>query len=289
MRRRSLAAGSTYWRVPNPMKLKRLFGTAFVLSSVLAGIVAFSPRAAHSTDLQDSTTLVNHPAADINDVYMFPAPDNAANVVLMMDVDAGLTSASGASFDPAVLYQFKIAHGTSAGAEDTVIQFLPSSTGTGQTLTMFGPNVPNIVGTTSTVLSPSISSGKAIPFGGTSTPLTVSGFGSDTSKYTVTAYAGPIADPSFFDLARFYQLFPDRNYKNQSLGAAATPGPTLTTPPGFNVSNCGSSPTNFFASTKALAIIIEMPKALLEDLPTGSTASATTVHLWATTSTVNGS
>lgn len=278
------------------MRLTRFLGTAVVLGAIIAGLVAVTPRAAHGTDLLDSTTLVAHPAADINDVYMFPSPSNPANVVLVMDVDAGNTAAtaSALSFDPAVLYQFKISHTASAGLasgqgkEDTVIQFLASGSGSGQSLTMFGPASPNQIGSVSTVVANTSST--TIPFS-RSTTLTV---GDDKipagTAVPVSAYAGLIGDPAYFDLTRFFALNPDRNASNHTTGQTI-PSASATSFAGFSAAPCDTAAaTNYFQGRKTLAIIVELPKSVLEQVP-GQAASAAQpyVHLWATTSTMTGS
>ena len=62
-----------------------------------------------------------------------------------MDSWAFLTPAEtpSTSFDPNLLYQFKIAHGAQAGqAEDMVLQFIATGNGPTQTVGMYGPAAP---------------------------------------------------------------------------------------------------------------------------------------------------
>ena len=98
-------------------------GGLAVLALVLTGVL-FNVQTARSSDHQDSPTTVAHPAADITDVFVYPggrqprerrAADGSRSAAHARDGTA-------ASLDPGVLYQFKIAHGASAGAEDMVIQ-----------------------------------------------------------------------------------------------------------------------------------------------------------------------
>ena len=86
-----------------------LRSVATVMSTALlvAVISLYTTHAARGSDHQDSPTVVARPGADITDVYVYPAPDNTANVVLAMDVypliPAGMATSGQYSFDPSVL------------------------------------------------------------------------------------------------------------------------------------------------------------------------------------------
>lgn len=289
------------------MKPLRLFGTALVLGSVLTGLTVFHPGVVRSTDLQDSTSLVAHPAADINDVYIFPSQVDPKNVVLVMDVNPAISSGStGVGFDPNVLYQFKIAHTATpisvtnpsspaaAPLEDTVIQFLPTTAGTGQTLTMFGPAAPNQTGSVSTVIATTTAAGSGISFGKSATFTIADDASSSTLKYPVRIFAGLVTDRSFFDLAKFYRIYPDRDPQNHLTGQSPnTPGPTVTSFAGTKNTACdtASAPVDYFGTKnlKTLAIVVELPRALLKQIAGQPASSAKPfVHIWATTSTVSG-
>ncbi|HEY0797717.1 MAG TPA: DUF4331 family protein, partial [Candidatus Baltobacteraceae bacterium] len=150
------------------MKALRALATIVASALLVFTISLYSLRTVRASDHQDSPTVVARPAADITDVFVYPAPDNAANVVLAMDVypliPSGMSANSMYSFDPAVLYQFKIASNIAGGTDYTakeVIQFTVSGTGQSQTLTMHGPAAPNEPGIPNTVL-PTTGS---VPFG----------------------------------------------------------------------------------------------------------------------------
>ncbi len=275
------------------MQLTRALGTVVSCSLFATALLLTTPHAARSTDLQDTQVLVNHPAADITDVYAFPAPDNANNVVLVMNTNPLIPSGQGPStaFDPTVLYQFQIAH-TASGPADTVIQFAANTSGTGQTLTMYGPSAPNAnQPTVSTVVVSTASA--VVPYNKVTT-LTVADAAGNPGV-PVKVFAGPRADPDYFDLARFYTLFPDRNYQNHQVDSLVpVPAPVPATFRGFATAAnaCDTTPAvDFFSSGKynVLSLVVELPKSALAQVPTGFTATVdSSVHIWATTSTVSG-
>src|SRR5688572_14293904 len=90
-------------------------------------------RSANASDHADTPELVQMPGADITDVYIFPSPDNAQNVVFIMNVNPLITPANknSVSFDPNVLYQFKI-DTDGDDVEDMVIQAKFTGTGANQ-------------------------------------------------------------------------------------------------------------------------------------------------------------
>jgi len=271
------------------MKLTRILGTAGAIAALAATAVLYGTHDARSSDHQDSPTVVSRPRADITDVFVFPSPTNPANVVLAMDVDPLLTPSVTPSevFDPSVMYQFKLVHGAmgTTAPEDTVVQVLATGSDSAQTLTVFGPAKPNITGTNSTV----VGQAGTFPFNAPAGTTLPNG---------IVAFAGPRADPFFFDLFQFFSFLPDRNYKNPRTGdQLATATPTFngfaagqTSGPNGSGYACGTSPSSNALTQAAppgfnvLSIVLEIPKALL--LPSGANPL---VHVWATTSTVSGS
>ena len=117
-----------------------------------------------------------------------------------MDVHPLIPAGMGSSvaFDPAVLYQFKI---DTAGnfRENKVIQFRAVGTGESQHLEMVAPSTPAMIGTQSTWLG----NAQSVPFG-RATQL------SDG----ISVFAGSRREPFYFDLAQFFKIIPDRDYKN---------------------------------------------------------------------------
>ena len=223
-----------------------------VLITAAAVFALYGVRAGSSSDHADSPAVLARPGADLTDVYVFPAPDNDNNVVLAVDAHPLIAPGQGPNtfFDPGVMYQFKIdTDGTHV--EDLVIQFKAGEPSNGsQTITMYGPGKPNETGTQSTWIKPS----------GTFAYKKISTVGG------MKVYAGPREDPFFFDLGRFFQIIPDRNFGNHMAGK--------TTPPasaggfrGFAAgSNCDTSPSqDFLAANKfnVLSLVVELPRARL--------------------------
>lgn len=260
------------------MRFLRAFATVATTALIVATISLYGIHAARGSDHQDAPTVINRPGADITDVFVFPAPDNPSNVVLTMDVfpliPAGMSSSPQFAFDPAVLYQFKIATGIAAKdfTEKLVLQFLASGTGPTQTLTMYGPAAPNETGTSNTL----VKSTGSFPF---NKATTLNG--------NIQVFAGPRRDPFFFDLAQFFKILPDRNYTSHQNGATPPPA-TATSFNGFpaNPSGCLTTPSSNLLSTfNVLQIAVELPKTALE--PAGSASGV--IGVWATTATTTGS
>src|SRR3982074_733289 len=95
-------------------------GGALAVVALALSAVLYNALPGRGSDHQDSPPVVARPAADITDVFVYPAGDNPNNVVLQMDVSPLITPANTAqaALDPSVLYQFKIAHGRAAGPGD---------------------------------------------------------------------------------------------------------------------------------------------------------------------------
>jgi high-affinity nickel permease len=280
-----------YYSTTGATTLMKILRTSGVLVSVFLLTFALSlygVRAARGSDHQDSPTTVKNPLADITDVFAFPDPKNARNVVLVMDVDplipAGMTA--GHALDPNVLYQFKIANGVGGNdyKETTVLQLRADGTGTGQHITLYGPAKPNEVGTTNSLVKATgtFDFGTAAKLGGGK----------------IQAFVGPRRDPFFFDLAQFFKIVPDRNYANH-------PHPPAPTASSFNFPKksdeikdiTGKSygtagklgcvihkSNNILYTYDVLSIVVEVPKAML--VSAGSKPGV--IGLWATTGTPDG-
>ncbi len=269
------------------MKLLRPIATMGAVFLLAFAISLYSFRAVRASDHQDSPTVVANPLADITDVYTFPDPHDASRVALVMNVrpliPSGMTG--GIALDPNVLYQFKIATGgVTSGSfhENTVVQFTADSTGTGQNITLYGPAAPNEVGTANTLVA------KTGTFR----------FGKATKLSNgMQVFVGPRRDPFFFDLAQFFKIVPDRNYKNHP----NPPPPSASSfrfakrsqqiiLNGVNYGTAGSNkcviekPRDFLVPYNVLSIVVEMPKKMLA--PSG--AKPGVIGLWATTATPDG-
>ena len=256
------------------MNFARTFGGFAALCALVAVAVLYG-RPVKGFDIQDSATLVARPGADISDVYVFPSPTNANDVVAVMNVHPGLPagSATTAFFDPLVLYTMKFDTRYSAEAvgsrpvPNVVIQFSAGTVSSGtQQIFVYGPSTPNETGTTTTLVAGGFAGGTGL-------------INQTFSAGNLTVFAGVREDPFFFDLAQFYKIIPDRN-----AGSAATsclPGTgNGSCPLGFNTAGTA---VDYFANANVLTFVVEMPKTVLSLNATGSI-----VAYWATTSTQSG-
>jgi hypothetical protein len=268
------------------MTLRRMLGSVAALATLSAAAFLYIAHPVRGSDHQDSPTMLKKPAADITDLYVFPGSKDPARVVLMMNVHPLITPAatSGAFFDPGVLYQFKIAHGPAGttSKEDLVVQVLASGTGANQKLTVYGPAKPNVTGTHSKLVAKS----GTFAFNDTDVKRFENG---------IRPFAGPRADPFFFDLFQFFKILPDRNYSSPRTGnKLGTTTPTFNgyaagATSGANGYACSTAPS-VNALTQAappgfnvLSIVIGLPRKLL--MPEGASSI---VHVWGTTSVKGG-
>ena len=235
-----------------------------------------------ASDHADTAENYNRPGADLADVFIFPSPSNNANVVLVMDLHPLIPAGQGGnvSFDPNVLYQFKM-DTTGDYVEDLVIQARFIGIGANQKVVISGPSRPFTVGTTAVF-------GQPYP-----TPGAINTIFSPTAGMTV--FAGARSDPFFFDLERFFAILPDRmtpatgqQVDFSSVLAADTP--VVTQPSGlsgfrgFDASHPSppfdrSASSDLLANLNVLSIVVELPRALL---------GGGMVNLWETTNVATG-
>jgi hypothetical protein len=194
----------------------KVIGGMFTLSALVVAIVAFNVHAVRSSDHQDTYNLAtrSNTSADITDVFVFPSPTNPNNVVFVMNVSPLIPAGMGATkfFDPSLMWQFKISH-VAGGPEDEVMQFGVSGTTANQTITFYGPGKPNEVGTSNTFIAPT---------------GTVAYNQSASLPNGVQIFAGPRADPFFFDLFKFVSFLGDRDFQTHTSQSDPGPGNTLT-------------------------------------------------------------
>jgi hypothetical protein len=208
-----------------------------------------------ASDHQDTPEVELNPRMDINDLYAFPgaSPDRIALVLTTSSPIAGQV----ASFDPSVLYQFKIDN-TGDAIEDLVIQVtFDDAAGANQRFTVRGPVAPARTGTQSTLVTSATSLSGAVG----STAGTASG---------VQAFAGLRADPFVIDLEQFFNILPDRRPSTGALSSPSTATANAFRNPGVD----------FTRPFNALAIVVELPKSMLQP----STDANARFGLWATTS-----
>lgn len=267
------------------MKRKALGAAgAFAVLAIAVAMLLYSTHPVRGSDHQDSPTTVNRPPADITDVFMYQAPDNANNVVLQMDVWPLITHSEvpTSALDPSVMYQFKIDN-TGDHVEDLVLQLRATSAGTNQSINVYGPGKPTETGTSSTF----IDKVGSVTFNDKSgTPL----------ANGVKVFVGPTKDPFFFDLLTFFNIIPDRYYGCHSpfTNAFGVPcgGATASSFNGFSAAfntahgtSCSTTPAVDTLSSNqfnAIAIVAEIPKSLLLN------NAHPVVAVWATTSTKSG-
>jgi hypothetical protein len=259
------------------MKFARSFAGTLALVAFAGVSFLYATTPAHGFDVKDSPVTANRLSADIASTYFFPSPTNSNNVVAVMNVYPQLPAGAGLStyFDQQVLYTMKFdthyqTEATSAkGTEQTVFQFsVGAPSGGTQEIFFYGPAAPNTVGTTTTL----VNSGNASAFG-----LINKSFSGGSG---ITIFAGARQDPTFFDLAQFYKIFPDRNGGSTSPTCLSINGGNGSCAGGFN--NPG---TDAFIGTNVLSIVVEFPRTLL--VQSGS-AYGSQVAYWATTSTATG-
>lgn len=217
----------------------------FAVAGGMVLVAAVGIKLAVASDHADTQEVVNRAGTDISDVYVFPSPENPENVVLIMNVNPLIAQGGNATFDPDVLYQFKLDMNQD-GLEDRVIQVQFTGTGSAQKVKIAGPAAPNEVGTTNTLM----------------TPLPVEG--SINTAFSPTqnmkVYAGVREDSFFFDLEQFFTILPDRGVPSGLTSPPANPNQPMATTwrqPGEAVDFLSNGGYN------VLSIVIEMPKVLL--------------------------
>lgn len=266
----------------------------FVAVSVLVLAFSFySSRAARSSDHQDSPTVVSNPMEDITDQYVFPDQQTSGNVVFVMNfcplIGAGCPS--NPTFDPNVLYQFKLATGYGNSSADykehMVIQMKANSASASPTFTVYGPAAPNEISTSNTL----VAQAGQTPYGQTT-----------TFSNGVKVFVGQRHDPFYIDLPALFRIIPDRDYKNAQKDTSPQTNPKFTSfnfPTGATpvkdvtgtsygtASALGCNiqmPSNTLAPFDVESFVISVPRALL--LPSGQAAGK--IGVWATTSTPSG-
>jgi hypothetical protein len=282
------------------MKIARKMGGVAALCAFVAVALVYARVPARSFDLQGSPVLVNRPAADITDTYLFPSPSNPNNVVAVMNVYPLIAASSTPStaykalntyFDQQVLYTFKFdnnytSEATNGGrpVEDFVLQvsFGAPSGGTQQVF-VYGPLPPNGTGTSTSLVNSGTPTG---------TGYINRSFSLSAPYAGVQVFAGARRDPAFLNATAsatgstsypyyhvtsmpgsYFGIFPTQNPNTSSGTSCITAG---TCPAGF------SAGTDLFAQTDVLSIVVELPKIQV-------VGSSGVVAFWATTSTVSGS
>jgi hypothetical protein len=223
---------------------RRLAAGLLLLAGAAGGVTL-----ATGSDHQDTREVeLDNPRLDMTDVYAFPG-SSAGRIVLAMNSRAFLTpgaTAAEASFDPELLYQFKIDNDGDA-REDRVIQVTFSGTGASQQVQVRGPVEPPVQGATDNEIadvSPAVT-------GVINTPL-----GSDDLQ----VFAGPRDDPFFIDLEAAFCILPDRKPEAGALSQPCALDPNPSAPFFFR-----SPGINYVNGFNVLSIVIELPSSMIEN------------------------
>ena len=229
-----------------PPSLRR---RAFAAGLLVAAGAAGAARLAIGSDHQDTPEVELNPRMDMTDVYAFPG-SAPGRIVLVMNSRAFLTpgaTAADASFDPDLLYQFKVDSDGDA-REDRVLQVTFTGTGADQQVEVRGPVAPPVQG----AMMNEIADVTPVVTGSIDTPL---GSSSD-----LQVFAGPRDDPFFLDLEAAFCILPDRKPVGGPLAEPCAITPSPSAPFYFR-----SPGVNYIAGFNVLSIVVELPSALLEN------------------------
>jgi Domain of unknown function (DUF4331) len=251
------------------MSLTKISRRLLFAAAMVAPLGLPCPSLLSASDHADTADIFNRIGGDMTDVYIFPSPSDPANVVLVLDCHGLIPGGvHDVSFDPRMLYQFKIDNDGDF-VEDLVIQVKFGSPGPAQSVYVAGPYKPFTTGT------------KAI----FARRLPVVGAINESFEPIdgMRVFAGLRADPFFFDVGRFNSIFPDRGtpltgkqVNFASIQAANTPQQPGFLPPG--------QAADFLAGLNCLSIVVELPRAALA--PRGKPPGV--IRLWETTSLFTG-
>lgn len=232
--------------MPDRTKPRRYLLAALIV--VLAG--GGAARLAIGSDHQDTPFVELNPKSDLTDVYAFPGA-SAGRIVLAMDTRAFLTPGETqdpgqASFDPNLLYQFKIDNNGDA-KEDRVIQVTFRGEGASQRVEVRGPTAPPVQGAMENEvadLTPAVSGSLNTNLG---------------DPNSVQVFAGPRDDPFFIDLEAAFCILPDRRPVGGALSSSCALSPNPSPP--FFFRNPGVNYVNGF---NVNSIVIELPSSMIE-------------------------
>jgi hypothetical protein len=230
------------------MQVRSLSRRGAVLAAValvaLTGAASLGVHTARASDHQDNPLVELNPSMDMSDVYAFPNT-GADRVTLVMNSHPLLTPAQtpGASFDPNLLYQFKVDN-TGDAKEDRVIQVTFKGTGANQTVEVRGPMAPPVQGAMNNIVSTDapVITGAVNQVLGTSSGIQV--------------FAGAREDPFFLDLEQFLRILPDRK-------PSTGPPSQIPDSPTAGSFRSASSAVDALKGTNVLSIVIELPTSML--------------------------
>jgi len=224
---------------------------------VALGVGVLTTRHVLASDHQDSPDVELNPSMDMTDFYAFPG-SSTGRIALVLNSWAFLTPAEtpSTSFDPNLLYQFKIDN-TGDAKEDLVMQVVFTGTGANQTVSLYGPIAPPVVGAMQNTLATS----KPVLTGKVNTML-----GSNTG---IQLFAGARSDPFFIDLEQFFRILPDRK---------PVTGPLAQLPSTQSATSFRNPGIDYVKGHNVLSIVVELPTSML------TAGGNTKIGLWGTIS-----
>ena len=235
----------------SPRKLAA-FGTA-----VVALTIGVAPILTNAADHLDAPALggatangqiaphSEHGDRDINDVYVFRAPDNANRTVIAMTVNPAI-NLFGGHFGTNVRYIFNVdKNGDNKADLAYVARFGSVERGSSAMKPEQDYRIVKYTGSNAR----SFDDGTTVAWG-------ESNGGNASTRYSLRAWAGVRSDPFFFDLTGF-------------IGTTTK----LTTGTAVGGDALGNHPTDFFANLNTNAIVLSIPNSQLPD----------TIGVWATT------
>jgi hypothetical protein len=224
---------------------------------VALGVGVLTTRHVLASDHQDSPDVELNPSMDMTDFYAFPG-SSSGRIALVLNSWAFLTPAEtpSTSFDPNLLYQFKIDN-TGDAKEDLVMQVVFTGTGANQTVSLYGPIAPPVVGAMQNTLTTT----KPVLTGKVNTML-----GSNTG---IQLFAGARSDPFFIDLEQFFRILPDRK---------PVTGPLAQLPSTQSATSFRNPGVDYVKGHNVLSIVVELPTSML------TSGGNTKIGLWGTIS-----
>jgi hypothetical protein len=224
---------------------------------VALGVGVLTTRHVLASDHQDSPDVELNPSMDMTDFYAFPG-SSSGRIALVLNSWAFLTPAEtpSTSFDPNLLYQFKIDN-TGDAKEDLVMQVVFTGTGANQTVSLYGPIAPPVVGAMQNTLTTT----KPVLTGKVNTML-----GSNTG---IQLFAGARSDPFFIDLEQFFRILPDRK---------PVTGPLAQLPSTQSATSFRNPGIDYVKGHNVLSIVVELPTSML------TAGGNTKIGIWGTIS-----
>jgi hypothetical protein len=243
------------------------FARVALMALVLVGAAFYWPAPGLAADHRESPTADATPEGDITDLFAFLDPNNATQLVLIMDVNPFAVPAENPTYrySPNILYQFKISNNLSA-VEDLVIQAVftnvaVATCASGQTVAIYGPLAPNNTGVTNSVLK--------------GTPAVTGCTGQTLQQGNMQVFTGLRSDPFVADIGQLNRILASnqdvfRDYPGFALGALR----------GRTVRSDDTSGVDGFGGFNVSTIAIEFPKSDAA----GFLGAQGLIGIWATTS-----